>query len=83
MWFTAAFLGGPNRYEGKSIREAHSALPLLAGHFDRRHTLLKQALEQHHVPAAVRDEWLRVDASLRTSVLRSGEEARERGRREE
>ena len=83
LWFTAAFLGGPNRYEGKSIREAHAELPILPGQFDRRHTILKQVLEQHHVPAAVRDEWLRVDASLRTSVLRSGEDARERAKREE
>ena len=81
LWFTARFLGGPNRYEGKSIPEAHAALPLLPGHFDRRHHLLKQALEQHRVPAHVAAEWLRVDASLKTAVLNSGEDAREKARR--
>ena len=83
LWFTARFLGGPSRYEGKSIPDAHAALPLLPGHFDRRHHLLRQALAEHRVPPAVADEWLRVDASLKGAVLRSGEEARERARRPE
>ncbi|MGO8993650.1 MAG: group I truncated hemoglobin [Polyangiaceae bacterium] len=81
LWFTARFLGGPSRYEGKSIPDAHAALPLLPGHFDRRHHLLEQALEQHRVPAHVAEEWLRVDSSLKSAVLKTGEEARERARR--
>jgi truncated hemoglobin YjbI len=81
LWFTARFLGGPNRYEGRSLPEAHAALPLLPGHFDRRHHLLKQALAEHRVPAHVAEEWLRVDASLKTAVLKTGEPARERARR--
>ncbi len=83
LWFTARFLGGPSRYEGKSIPDAHAALPLLPGHFDRRHHLLEQALAQHRVPPHVAEEWLRVDASLKTAVLKTGEEARERARRPE
>lgn len=82
LWFTAKFLGGPSRYEGRSLPDAHAALPILPGHFDRRHQILKQVLEQHGVPAHVRDEWLRVDRSLRHAVLKSGEEARARARRE-
>ena len=83
LWFTARFLGGPSRYEGKSIPDAHAALPLLPGHFDRRHHLLKQALAEHRVPPAVAAEWLRVDASLKSAVLKTGEEAREKARRSE
>jgi truncated hemoglobin YjbI len=83
LWFTARFLGGPSRYEGKSIPEAHAALPLLPGHFDRRHHLLKLALAEHRVPAHVAEEWLRVDASLKTAVLRTGEDAREKARGKE
>jgi truncated hemoglobin YjbI len=83
LWFTARFLGGPSRYEGKSIPDAHAALPILPGHFDRRHQLLKEVLEEHGVPAAVREEWLRVDQSLRYAVIKSGEEAREKARRPE
>jgi truncated hemoglobin YjbI len=83
VWFTARFLGGPSRYEGKSLPDAHAALPLLPGHFDRRHHLLKQALSAHAVPPAVATEWLRVDASLKTAVLKTGEEARAKARQPE
>ena len=79
--FTARFLGGPSAYEGKSMPDAHAHLPLLAGHFDRRHHLLRQVLAAHAVPENVANEWLRVDQSLRTAVLKSGEEARARARR--
>jgi truncated hemoglobin YjbI len=79
--FTSAFLGGPNRYTGKAMPEAHAQLPLLPGHFDRRHHVLKQVLEAHAVPEAARATWLRIDAGLRSSVLATGEEAREMTRK--
>lgn len=61
--------------------EAHASLPLLPGHFDRRHHLLEQALDAHGVADDVKREWLRIDESLRSSVLKSGEEARAETRR--
>jgi hemoglobin len=78
--FTCRFLGDSQPYQGKPLPEAHAALPLLAGHFDRRHKLLEEALEEHRVPAPVKLAWLRIDAALRTSVLCSGEDARTRTR---
>ena len=78
--FTCAFLGGPHRYEGQSLPSAHAALPLLSGHFDRRHHLLAQVLEESGMPEAVRREWLRIDLVLRASVLASGAGAREKTR---
>ncbi len=78
--FTCRFLGGPHRYTGKPLPEAHAQLPLLAGHFDRRHFLLKQVLDEQRVPDDVMREWLRIDESLRSSVLAAGEEAREKTR---
>ena len=80
LWFTARFLGGPSRYAGRSLPDAHAALPLLPGHFDRRHYLLKQALAAHRVPEHVAAEWVRIDGSLRGAVLKSGEDARAKAR---
>jgi hemoglobin len=74
--FTCAFLGGPQRYLGKPLPEAHAALPLLPGHFDRRHRLLEQVLSEERVPESVRLIWLRIDESLRPSVLAAGDAAR-------
>ena len=78
--FTCAFLGGPQRYSGRPLPEAHAALPLLPGHFDRRHRLLVLVLEELAVPEAVRSEWLRIDETLRASVLAAGAGAREKTR---
>ncbi len=79
--FTCAFLGGPYRYEGKPLPEAHAALPLLPGHFDRRHHLLAQILGEQGIPDEAKQAWLRIDEGLRTSVLASGEDARGETRR--
>jgi hemoglobin len=74
--FTSGFLGGPFAYDGKPLPEAHARLPLLPGHFDRRHHLLRLILEKHAVPKRAAEEWLRVDEALRGSVVKSGEHAR-------
>jgi truncated hemoglobin YjbI len=78
--FTCRFLGGPQRYVGKPLPEAHAALPLLPGHFDRRHHLLRQVLADEAVPDDVAGLWLRIDESLRASVLAAGAEARDQTR---
>lgn len=74
--FTCGFLGGPQRYTGKSLPEAHAALPILPGHFDRRHFLLRRVLEQEGIDEDVRRVWLGIDEGLRTSVLAAGRDAR-------
>ena len=78
--FTCRFLGGPQVYAGKPLPIAHANLPLLPGHFDRRHRLLEQVLEAQKVPADVQRVWLQIDEALRPSVLASAEEAREKTR---
>jgi hemoglobin len=78
--FTCRFLGGPQRYDGKALPAAHAALPLLPGHFDRRHHLLEIVLDEHGVPDEVKRAWLRIDESLRSSVLSAGQDARDRTR---
>ncbi len=78
--FTCRFLGGPHRYTGKSLPDVHAPLPLLPGHFDRRHRLLEQTLEGHNVPPEVKRVWLEIDQSLRPSVLAAGEDARNKTR---
>jgi truncated hemoglobin YjbI len=76
LWFTARFLGGPSKYEGRSLPDAHAPFAILPAHFDRRHQILREVLEAQKVPDAVRDEWLRVDQSLKHAIVKSAEEAR-------
>ena len=76
LWFTARFLGGPSRYEGRSLPDVHAPFPILPAHFDRRHQILREVLDAEGVPESVKNEWLRVDASLKHAIVKSGEEAR-------
>jgi hemoglobin len=78
--FTCHFLGGPQEYEGRPLPAVHGALPLLPGHFDRRHRLLEQMLDEQRVPDEVKRVWLQIDEALRPSILAAGEDARERTR---
>ena len=78
--FTCSFLGGPQHYAGKSLPVAHAQLPLLPGHFDRRHRLLSLTLDEQKVPPDVKRVWLGIDENLRSSVLAAGQEARDRTR---
>lgn len=64
-------------YTGESIRRAHLDHPILSGHFDRRHTILKETLEEYDVPEHVREAWLGLEQRLRELVVRTGAQARE------
>jgi hemoglobin len=78
--FTCRFLGGPQAYTGLPLPKAHEKLPLLPGHFDRRHRLLEEVLDACAVPEDVKRVWLQIDLALRPSVLASSEAARAKGR---
>lgn len=64
----AAFLGAGTVYSGRDLAEAHKRHPIMGGHFGRRRQLLKQTLEKHGVPAAIREAWLAHQDALRAQV---------------
>lgn len=76
-----AILGGSGVYAGVPLPEAHRALPLLPGHFDRRHTLLAEVLAAEGIHEKVKAAWLEADAAWRKAILAAGTEARDRVRR--
>ena len=71
-WLRAHLGDRSGSWDGGSIRALHEHLPILAGHFDRRHYVLRQLLQRWDVPAHVQDEWLRLDESLRPLVINLG-----------
>ena len=56
------------QYEGRPLRAAHAAHPIMGGHFDRRTQLLREALDEHNVPAPVREAWLEHTQALRSLI---------------
>lgn len=68
---------GHQKYSGRNMRLAHHHLPILGAHFDRRHVILKQTLQDHETPQHVYDAWINLDLSLRSFIVRTGGQARD------
>jgi hemoglobin len=64
----AEHLGGPVRYEGRPLREAHAPHRIMGGQFARRREILRQTLEAHGAPPDVAARWLAHVDSLRGQV---------------
>lgn len=64
-------------YTGAPIRRAHQKHPILVGHFDRRHEILKDVLREYEVPDHVFEAWVDLEQRLRDLVVRTGGEARD------
>lgn len=72
MAFVTYAFGGPNAYNGKSMRAAHSnavSQGLNDRHFDLVATHLKTAMEELNVPAELIAEALSIVGSTREDVL--------------
>jgi hemoglobin len=66
---TARFLGGPHRYTGRPMRDAHAPLRIFGGQFDRRLQLLRNTLADHRIEPAVADAWIDHQIALRDLVV--------------
>ncbi len=64
----AEHLGGPVRYGGRPLRQAHARHRIMGGQFARRKELLRQALLRHGVPQDIAEAWLQHTESLRGEV---------------
>lgn len=64
-------------YTGASIRRVHQGHPILIGHFNRRHQLLKEVLREYEVPEHVYQAWVELELSLRALIVRTGGESRD------
>ena len=68
---------GEATYSGQPIRRAHQPFPILPGHFDRRHALLRQTMADHAVPEHVQQAWIDLELRLRPLVVRTGAQRRD------
>lgn len=64
----AEHLGGPIRYCGRPLRDAHAPHRIMGGQFARRSKILSDVLEAHRVPEDVRRAWLAHVESLRGQI---------------
>jgi truncated hemoglobin YjbI len=64
----AEHLGGPFRYAGRPLKQAHAAHRIMGGQFARRKEVLRQTLVAHAVAPDIIDAWLAHTESLRLQV---------------
>lgn len=68
--FACAFLGGPERYQGRPLAVAHGPHPITGGQFLRRLVILRAVLEQRGAPPEVIRRWLEHSETLRPQITR-------------
>jgi hemoglobin len=66
----AEHLGGPVRYEGRPLDEAHGPHRIFGGQFARRRQLLLDTLRDHDAPTEVIDAWIEHQESLRELITK-------------
>jgi hemoglobin len=66
--FAASHLGGPAKYAGRPVAQAHAPHPINRGHFHRRLWLLERTLEDHGVDRDIIERWLAHDRRLEPVV---------------
>jgi truncated hemoglobin YjbI len=68
--FMAWKLGGPSRYSGRLPEAAHEHLYITEALYDLRHKILSETLDECGVPPDLRDEWLIVDMSFKSMIVK-------------
>mgnify|MGYP000707282782 CR=1 FL=1 len=61
--------GGPCKYTGRGMKEAHAHLNITAGEWQRMIVLLKQVLSKHQVPAQESQELLDIVNATKADIV--------------
>ena len=71
--FSSCMLGATHlTYTGKSLQEAHRALPLNEVHFRRRQKLMQEVLAGTHIAQELKDKWLEREEKLKSLIINNG-----------
>ena len=68
--FATTHLGGPVKYSGRPLKNAHSAHKIMGGQFNRRLRILENTLKAHNVPQDIQNDWLAHNEQLRSHITR-------------
>lgn len=69
--FMASKFGGPPAYRGRLPDGAHQHMYITDEHFELRHELLAETLDECGVEPGLRDQWLAIDRSFKVSIVKS------------
>lgn len=67
--FSISLLGGPTKYTGKSLRDAHLPFSIRKPHFDRRQVLMQEVLNDFGVEPQLAKQWLELESQLQSIIV--------------
>ena len=68
--FVNRSLGGPKRnYESRNLKKIHRPLNITGGHFDRRHQILKEVLNEFDVEEEIKELWINLDLKFKSVII--------------
>lgn len=67
--FARSLLGGPNRYQGKPLKAAHTPFQIRKPHFGRRQVLMAEVLFDLKIPENLQKAWLEREEKLRPLIV--------------
>ncbi len=68
--FMAAQFGGPRLYGGRFPDGAHQHMFITEAHFELRHTILTETLDECGVAPVLRDRWLAIDRRFKMQIVK-------------
>lgn len=68
--FMVAAFGGPNNYKGDTPAFVHMHMLITDEQADLRESILRQAILDEGIEAALADRWLKMDQSFRASIVK-------------
>lgn len=68
--FLASQFGGPRLYRGRLPETAHPHLFITDEHFEMRHEILGETLDECGVAPELRDQWLAVDRGFKNRLVK-------------
>jgi len=69
--FMVQAFGGPKRYGGRSVIDAHPHIFIDEEIWQKREELLKMAFDKVQTPADIREKWLKIDEAFKKALMKS------------
>ncbi len=69
--FATAMLGGPQNYQGKSLKAAHAPFSIRNPHFGRRQVLMAEVLEDLKLDKELASKWLTLENQFKQVIINS------------
>ena len=64
-----SFGGPPRNYKPRNLNQIHKPLNITSGHFDRRHNILKETLDEFNIDEDIVQTWLQLDLKFKSIVI--------------